>query len=151
MPTMTYAGIYGLREWMVGGVWVQFGSGDMEDGITFGCFLLSLFSSSLLWISAQYKWRRHGFLPPSESIKCRWIFLVRRIRRNVAIELYRSVVGLMSSYDCVHRMIVSFLFPFPSFLLYWPWQPRRSAPKERDNVTARSHVTCPGPGNPHSI
>jgi len=43
------------------------------------------------------------------------------------------------------------LFPFPSFLLYWLWHPRRSAPKERDNVTARSHVTCPGPYNPHSI
>ena len=31
-------------------------------------FLISLFFSSLyfLWISAQYKWRRHGFLPPAE-------------------------------------------------------------------------------------
>jgi len=31
-----------------------FGGGDMEDGITFGHFLVSLFSS-LLWIMAQYK------------------------------------------------------------------------------------------------
>ena len=31
-------------------------------------FLLSLlFTSLLLWISAQYKWRRHGFLPPPET------------------------------------------------------------------------------------
>jgi hypothetical protein len=37
-----------------GGAWVRSGSGDMEDGITFGCFLVALFSSSLLWISAQY-------------------------------------------------------------------------------------------------
>jgi len=32
-------------------------------------FLLALsllFTSLLLWISAQYKWRRHGFLPPPE-------------------------------------------------------------------------------------
>jgi len=151
IPTITYAEIYGLRVWMVGGVWVEFGSGDMEDGITFGRFLVSLFSSSLLWISARYKWRRHGFLPPSESIKWRWIFPVRRIRRKVAIELYRSVVGLMGSYDCVRRMIVSFFVSLSSFLLYWLWQPRRSAPKERDNVTARLHVTCPGPGNTHSI
>ena len=43
------------------------------------------------------------------------------------------------------------LFPFPSFLLYWLWQPRRSASKERDDVTARLHVMCPGPGNGHSI
>jgi len=39
----------------------------MEDRITFGCFLVSLFSSSLLWISARYKWRRHGFLPPANG------------------------------------------------------------------------------------
>jgi len=52
---------------MVGGVWVQFGSGDMEDAITFGCFLVCLFSSCLVWSSAWYKWRRHGFLPLSES------------------------------------------------------------------------------------
>jgi len=123
----------------------------MEDGITFGCFLVSLFSSSLLWISAQYKWHRHGFFPPSESVKWRLIFQVRHIRRKVVIELYRSLVRLMGSYDRVHRMIVSFLFLFPSILIYWLWQPRRSAPEERDNVTARSHVTCPGPGNPHSI
>jgi len=36
------------------------------DGITFRCFLVSLFSSSLLWISARYKWRRHGLLPPPD-------------------------------------------------------------------------------------
>jgi len=33
----------------------------------FWMFLVPLCSSSLLWISARYKWRRHGFLPPSES------------------------------------------------------------------------------------
>ena len=34
----------------------------------FGCsfFLFSCFTALLLWISAQYKWRRHGFLPPPE-------------------------------------------------------------------------------------
>ena len=64
---MIYAEIYGIWEWMVKGVWVQFGSGDMEDRITLGCFLVHLFSSTLRWISARYKWRRHGFLPPSES------------------------------------------------------------------------------------
>jgi len=117
IPTMTDAEIYGLREWMVGGVWVQFGSGDMEDGITFGCFLVSLSSSSLLWISARYKWRRHGFLPPSESVKWRWIFPVHRIRRKVAIELSRSVVGLMGSYDCVRRMIVAFFVSLSIFSL----------------------------------
>jgi len=36
-------------------------------------------------------------------------------------------------------------------LLYGFMQPRRSAPKEGDNVTARLHVTCPGPGNTRFI
>jgi len=117
IPTVTDAEISRLREWMVGGVWVQFGSGDMEDPITFGCFLVSLSSSSLLWISARYKWRAHGFLPPSESVNWRWIFPVCRIRRKVAIELYRSVVGLMGSYDWVRRMIVAFFVSLSIFSL----------------------------------
>ena len=34
-------------------------------GIPFFCFFSSLLHTSLLhWISARYKWRRHGFLPP---------------------------------------------------------------------------------------
>jgi hypothetical protein len=72
-------------------------------------FLVSLFSPSLLWILAQYKWRQHGLLPPSESMKWRWIIPVRQFRRKFAIELYRSVVGHMGSYDSVRRMIVSFI------------------------------------------
>jgi hypothetical protein len=42
---------------------------------------------------------------------------MRQIRRKVAIELYRSVVGLMGSYDCVRRMIVSFFVPLSLFSL----------------------------------
>ena len=40
----------------------------MEDGVTLDVpsFSSLLFTSLLLWISAQYKWRRHGFLPPPE-------------------------------------------------------------------------------------
>jgi len=36
-------------------------------------------------------------------------------------------------------------------LLYGIMQPRGSAPKEGDNVMARLHVTCPGPGNTRFI
>jgi len=56
IPTMAYAKIQ-ATEMMVIGVW--FGSGDMDDGITFGCFLVDVLYSSLLWILARYKWRRH--------------------------------------------------------------------------------------------
>jgi hypothetical protein len=41
----------------------------MEDGVTLDVpsFSSLLFTSLLLWISAQYKWHRHGFLPPPET------------------------------------------------------------------------------------
>jgi hypothetical protein len=35
--------------------------------------------------------------------------------------------------------------------LYGIMQPRGSAPKEGDNVMARLHMTCPGPGNTRCI
>jgi len=85
-----------VRKWRYGG-WDYF-----------RMFLVSLFSPSLLWISARYKWRRHGFSPPSESIKWRWIFPMRQVRRKVAIKLYWSVVGRMCSYNCVRRINVPF-------------------------------------------
>jgi hypothetical protein len=53
---MTYVELQAMGMMVVG---VCFGSGDMDDGITFGCFLVYLLSSSLLWISAQFKWHRH--------------------------------------------------------------------------------------------
>jgi len=82
IPTMTYAEIR-TTGMMVVGAWVW--KWRYGDGITFGCFLVCLFSSSLLWISAQCKWRRHGFLPPSESVKWRWSFPVHRIHREVTL------------------------------------------------------------------
>jgi len=57
-------------------------------------------------------------------------------------------MGLMGSYVCIHWMVV-WLIPF--LLFYGFILPRRSAPKKGDNVMARLHVTCPGPGNPHII
>jgi hypothetical protein len=40
----------------------------MEDAVTLDVpsFSSLLCTSLLLWISAQYKWRRHRFLPPPE-------------------------------------------------------------------------------------
>ena len=57
---------------------------------------------------------------------------MRRIRQKITIELNRSVVGHMGSYDCVCRVIVSFFVSLSFFsLLYWLWQARSSAPKKR--------------------
>jgi hypothetical protein len=35
------------------------------DGISFGCFLVSLFFSSLIWITGQSKRSQHGSVPPA--------------------------------------------------------------------------------------
>jgi hypothetical protein len=43
------------------------------------------------------------------------------------------------------------LFDCFLLLLYGFMQPRGSAPKGGDNVMARLHVTCPGPGNTRII
>jgi len=74
----------------------------MDDGITFGCFLVDLLSSSHLCISARYKWRRHGFYHlPMEVEFCRApdppkVWPVR----------YRSVAGLIDSYEYVRGTFV---------------------------------------------
>jgi len=64
ISTMTYAAIRATGM-MVVEAWV--GMSRYGDGITFGCFLVSLFSSALLWISARYKWHRHGSLHPANG------------------------------------------------------------------------------------
>jgi len=150
IPTMAYAEIYGLWEWMVGGVWVQFKSGDVEDGITFGCLF---FSSLLLFFGSR---------PGTNGVGMGFHHLRSKSSGGGCFPCAGSAER--SPLSCSDRLwdlwvrtiayigwLFHSLFPFPSFLLYWLWQPRRSAPKERDNVTARLHVTCPGPGNGHSI
>ena len=122
IPTLTSSKIYELRVWMVGAVRVRkwrYGGRDH-----FWMFLVCLFSPSLLWILSRYKWCRHGFLPPSESIKWRRILPVHPIGQKVAIEIYRSVVGLMGSYDCVRTMIVAFFVSLSivSLILAWAAQ-----------------------------
>ena len=46
IPTMTYAEIYGLQVWMVGGVWVwNWRYGGRDHFWMFSCFSLLFFSS----------------------------------------------------------------------------------------------------------
>jgi hypothetical protein len=109
-------------------------------------FLLSLlFTSLLLWISAQYKWRRHGFLPPPETSQVE----VEFPRAPDPPNGYHMVLIGCGTYGFVRLRTLNscLIVSFPFLLLYGFMQPRGSAPKEGDNVTARLHVTCPGPGN----
>jgi len=125
---------YKLREWWS----LEHGlkSWDMADGITFGCFLVSLlFSSSLLWISALYKWRWHGFLSPPDH-------------RQVEVEFPRSPDPLNGRHwaSPTGNMTYDFVWVRPqrecimlsilSFSLVRFMHPRRSAPKERDHIMA---------------
>jgi hypothetical protein len=108
----------------------------MEDGITFGCFL---FLSSLFLFFGSRPGTNGigtGFYQLRITAKWRWSFPVRRIRRMVAIELYHSVAGLMISYEYVRSRNEQCFLPFPFLFSYTVMQPRRSAPKEGDNVTA---------------
>ena len=109
-------------------------------------FLLSLsllFTSLLLWISAQYKWRRHGFLPPPEISQVE----VEFPRAPDPPNGYHTVLIGCGAYGFVHLRTLNGCLVVSFLLLYGFMQPRGSAPKEGDNVTARLHVTCPGPGN----
>jgi len=112
-------------------------------------FLLSLLFSSLyfllLWISAQYKWRRHGFLPPPEISRV----VVEFPRAPDPPNGYHTVLIGCGTYGFVRLRTLNscLIVSFPFLLLYGFMQPRGSAPKEGDNVMARLYVTCPGPGN----
>jgi len=129
--TMTYPEGSEIREWWSLGGWVR--KSGYGDGITFRCFLVSLFSSSLLWITARYKWRWHWFLPSTNG--------------GAVAPCARS--AQRSPLSCSDRWwdlwvltiaYVGWLFLrsslFLSFSLVQFMQPRWSAPKERDNVMA---------------
>jgi len=105
MPSHDYAEIRPTVNEMHG----QYGSGDMEVSWSIGRFLVSLFSSSLLWILAWYKWRRHGFyhlpleveFPPGPDPP-----------KGCPVQ-YWSVVGLIGSSEYVRRTVVWLVPSFP--------------------------------------
>jgi hypothetical protein len=122
------------------------GSGDMEDAVTLDVPSFSSFSSLyflLLWNSAQYKWRRHGFIPPPEISQVE----VEFPRAPYPPNGYHTVLSRCGTYGFVHLRTLNGCLVLTFLLLYGFMQPRGSAPKEGDNVMARLHVTCPGPGN----
>jgi hypothetical protein len=120
-------------------------------------FLLSLFfslllyflTSLLLWISAQYKWRQHGFLPPPEICQVEVEFPRAPDQPNG----YHMVMIGCGTYKFVRLRTLNgcLIVFFPFLLLYGFMQRRGFAHKQGDNVMARLHVTCPGPGNTRFI
>jgi hypothetical protein len=125
------------------------GSGDMEDGVTLDVPSFSSLYFLLLWISAQYKWRRHGFLPPTEISQVE----VEFSRAPDPPNGYHTVLIDCGTYGFVRLRTLNgcLIVSFPLLLLYGIMQPRGSAPKEGDNVMAQLYVTCPGPGNTRFI
>jgi len=66
----------------------------------------------------------------------RWRFPVCQICQKVAVVLYQSVAGLTISYEYVRGRNSQRFLPFPFLFPCTVTQPRRSAPKEGDNVMA---------------
>jgi hypothetical protein len=121
----------------------------MEDGVILAVPSFGSLYFLLLWISAQYKWRQHGFLPPPEISQVEVEFLCAPDPPNA----YHTVLFGCGTYGFVslHRMNGCLIVSFSFLLLYGIMQPRWSAPKVGDNVMARLYATCPGPGNTNFI
>jgi len=65
-----------------------------------------------------------------------WSFPVDRMGLKIAIELYKSVPGLMISYEYFQGRNAQCFLPFPFLIACTVMQPRRSVPQPEDNVTA---------------
>jgi hypothetical protein len=128
------------------------GSADREDGVILDDPLftsLYFFTSLIVRIEAQYKWRRDEFLPPAEISQGE----VEFPRVQDPPNGYHVVLISCGTYGFIRLRTLSgyFIAFFPFLLLTGFIQPRWSAPKEGDKVMARLHKTCPGPGNTHWI
>jgi len=93
--------------------------------VSLGCsfFLFSslyLFTCLLLWISAQYKWRRHGFLWPPETSQVE----VQFPRAPDPPNGYHMVLIGCGTYGFVHLRTLNGCLVVPCLLLYGFMQPR---------------------------
>jgi len=74
-------------------------------------FLLFLLFSTLLhtwllhWISARYKWCRHGFYHLRISVNGRWSLAGRQVHQKATVRC-QSEAGLLNQYEYVRSMIV---------------------------------------------
>jgi hypothetical protein len=110
IPTLTYAKIYELQVWMVGGVWVRKCIWRTVLLFDVSC---SLFSASLLWIAAQYKWRRHRFLQPLDPSQEEGEFSLcagSAERSHLAVLTGYGSYGFGRLRTCNGGLIPSFLF-----------------------------------------
>jgi hypothetical protein len=112
------------------------GSGAMEDSVTLdvASFSSLLFTSLHHWISAQYKWRRHRFLPPLEICQVEVEFPHAPDPPNG----YQTVMVGCGTYQFVSLHTLNSCLIVFFLLLYGFMQPRGSAPKEGDNVVRGS-------------
>jgi hypothetical protein len=116
--------------------------------VSLSMFLLSLLFTSLLrWILAQYKWRRHGFLPSPETPQ-----LQGEIPRtpDPPNGYHMGLLGI-GTYGFLQLWTLTSYLTVSLLLFYRFIQPQWSAPNVEDNVMARLYVTCPGPGNTRFI
>jgi len=146
-----------VRDWMVGcrtfRKW-RYG-GRCHFGCSFLLFSSLLFTSLLLYFFTSFD------LGPVQMASAR-VFTTSGDKSNggevspcagSAERLPSAVLIGCGTYGfvCLRTLNGCLIVFFPFLLLYWFMQPRGSAPKEGDNVTARLHVTCPEPGNTRFI
>jgi len=94
-------------------------------------------------MSADYKWCRHGFLPPLEISQVEVEFPCPPDPPNS----YHTVLIRCGTYGFVRLRMLNgcLIVSFPTIVQVLP--ARWSAPKEVDYVTAPLYVTCSEPGN----
>jgi len=131
IPMKTYTEIRAMGM-MVFGAWVRkLRYGGRDHFWMFSCF--SALHFFYFWISARYKWRRHGRLPPANGGGVsQWTASAKWSPLSCTDQLWDICVRMIAYVGWLFHS----LFPFLSLLWYWLWQPRRSAPEEGDNVTA---------------
>jgi len=117
--------------------------GKSSVGRSFLQFLLlssHLHPSSLLWISARYKWRRHGFHLLRISVNGRWSFPLRRICRKVTLSGTDWLWDFRVHTIAYVRWLFYSLFPFSSFLLFIPLCFLGSRPSTNGIATGLYHL-----------
>jgi len=105
----------------------------MEDGITFGCSVVSLFSGWLVWIAARDNCRRCGFYPQSKNMVFPWALDgPKALHLTVAIgSRSYDFVQVHTQQECTILCCLSCGFP-----LYHLCSPGGMGSKEGDHATA---------------
>jgi len=99
------------------------------DWMFYGVFSLL----TVLWILAQYKWRRHRFLPPAATSQVEVVFAMHQICHEAG---HSALIDCGTYYSGTEAYVFGVCFSHGVFLVYTSmWHPRGSAPEGGDVMT----------------